>query len=152
MKVRNLQIVSSGTDGTIVAGVANDGNTPDSIRSMTVDGRPVRFTLADTTILPQRLVSFGTVSGPQAFVSGTFSPGLLVPVTIVFANAGQVQVQAPVYPRYDYTSTVPTPHPVQPTGTPTITLNATPASPSHATYVPSPAPGDTAGLPIPSPK
>ncbi len=152
MKVRNLQVVSSGTDGTIVVGIANDGAAPDSIRSMTVAGRPVRFTLADTTILPQRLVSFGTVSGPQGFVSGDFSPGRLVPVTIVFADAGQVQVQVPVYPRYDYTSSVPTPQPVQPSGSPTITINASPAAPSSATYVPTPRPGDTAGLPVPSPK
>lgn len=146
LEIRNLLVVSTGDGGTLVGGIANDGPDADTLRSVTVDGRPARVTLAAGTLNSLRLVSFGLPDGPQVFASGTFQPGGLVPVVMTFQRAAPVNVSVPVVNRYDYYSAVPTPGASVPTATPSVTLGANPPS---RTQPPggTPEPGATGGLP-----
>lgn len=152
LRVRNLQVVSAGSGGTLVGAIANDGDQQDTLTSITVRGQPARLTLAARTLVPQRLVSFGTTGGPQAYVAGTFTPGGLVPVVITFGQAAAVNVDVPVLPRYDYTTAVPTSGAPVASATPTTTLGATPGTPTAAPDVsgsqrPTRTPGASPGTP-----
>ncbi len=152
LRVRNLQVISDGSGGTLVGAIANDGTEQDTLASITVDGRPAQLTLAERTLVPQRLISFGTTGGPQAFAAGTYTPGALVPVVISFGDAAAVSVQVPVLPRYEYTSAVPTSGAPVPVATPTTTLGATPGTPTaqpnvSGSQAPTASPGATGGIP-----
>jgi hypothetical protein len=152
LRVRNLQVVSSGTGGTLVGAIANDGTAPDTLTAITVGGRPAQLTLASRTLVPQQLLSFGTTDGPQAFVPGTYTPGGLVPVVLTFGRATAVDLQVPVLPRYDYTTSVPTSGAAVPTATPTTGLGATPGTPTaqpgaSGSQRPTASPGATGGVP-----
>jgi len=152
LRVRNLQLVTNGSGGTLVGAIANDGNQQDTLDSITVAGRPATLTLAEKTLVPQRLVSFGTTGGPQAYTPGTYTVGGLVPVVITFGTAAAVSVQVPVLERYDYLTAVPTSGQPVPSATPTTALGATPGTPTaepntSGSQSPTLSPGATAGVP-----
>lgn len=150
IKVRNMQIVSTGRGGTLVGAIVNDSRAADTLQGVTVGTTPVQLTLTSPTLAPLTLVSFGTAGGPQGFVTGTFTPGQLVPVRVVFGTAAPVELQVPVYPRYDYLTGVPTPGASVPAASPTTTLGASPGTPSPSGTVLTPDPGGQQGL-SPSP-
>lgn len=145
--VRNVQVVSTGDGGTLVGAIANDGPDRDTLTSITVAGRRTRLTLASPTLLPQTLVSFGTARGPQAFVTGAFTPGTEVPVVVTFGTAAPVSLVVPVSPRFDYSTGVPTAGSSVAPVSPTATLGATPATPTRTAASGTPEPGSTGGVP-----
>lgn len=147
LRVRNVQVVSTGNGGTLLGAIANDGTERDTLTSITVAGRPTRLTLTSPVLLPQTLVSFGNAGGPQAFVAGAFTPGAEVPVVITFGTAGPVQLVVPVSPRFDYSTGVPTPGASVAPVSPSATLGATPVTPSSSAVSGTPEPGSTGGVP-----
>lgn len=147
LRVRNVQVVSTGNGGTLVGAIANDGTDRDTLTSITVAGRPTRLTLTSQVLLPQTLVSFGTAGGPQAFVTGAFTPGAEVPVVVTFGTAGPVQLVVPVSPRFDYSTGVPTAGASVAPVAPSATLGATPVSPGSTAAGGTPEPGSTGGVP-----
>ncbi len=147
VRVRDVQVVSSGDGGTLVGAIANQGTDRETLASITVAGRPTRLTLTSPVLLPQTLVSFGTAGGPQAYVSGAFTPGAVVPVVFTFGTAGPVQLVVPVYPRFDYLTGVPTPGESVAPVSPSATLGASPVTPSSSAVSGTPEPGSTGGVP-----
>lgn len=147
LRVRNVQVVSTGDGGTLVGAIANDGTEQDTLSSITVAGRSTRLTLTSPVLAPQTLVSFGNAGGPQAFVTGAFTPGAEVPVVITFGTAAPVQLVVPVSPRFDYSTGVPTPGASVAPVSPSSTLGATPVTPSRSAVSGTPEPGSTGGVP-----
>lgn len=123
--VRNLLIVSDGSGGTVSGGFYNNGDTPDSVVSISAAGADASIATPTVTAAPTAgptgtggttlatgsAVVFGlpaSRSGPQAYLTGQFSPGTLVRVQVVFAHAASLTLQVPVLARTGYYTTVPT--------------------------------------------
>lgn len=111
--VRNLVLVSDGTGATLSGAVANNGTTADSVVSVATGTEGARLVAGTGLAIPTAgLITFGLAgTGPQAFFTGKFSPGLNVTVTVTFQHAAPLTLRVPVLPRDGYYTAVPAPSP-----------------------------------------
>ena len=94
MAVRDVLVVSDGTDATVVGTFVNTGIDTDAVAGIEVDGS--RATLSgDLDVEPAESVRIGPPGDARAQVSGAeLEPGFVVPVTISFDNAAEVELDA----------------------------------------------------------
>ena len=135
LKINGITVVTA-TDGSnqanVVANIANNGQSAETLTSVTVDGTPA--TLSGPATIP----ALGSLllSGPQqtaALVADLAqTPGQNTTVSFTFANAGSASVQALVNAGAgQYAGYAPVAPPV--TATPTATATATGAATGKST-------------------
>lgn len=146
---RNVLLVSDGANSASLSGAfGNDGNSDDSVVSMSALGRPATVRPGTGLVIqPGGAVTFGgTSGGPQAFLTGSFQPGTTVGLRIVFAEATQLVLQVPILPRAGYYTAVPGPGP----GDATPVVSTAAGTISAPSTVPTPSAAPTSATPTAS--
>jgi hypothetical protein len=96
MAVRNLILVSDGTDATVIATFVNNGSETDSVERIVVDGAEARID-SSVEVDPNQVAQVGPDAETSAVVEGTgLAPGSITPVEISFGSAPQVTLDAVV--------------------------------------------------------
>lgn len=102
MEVVNVTLVKGDGVGPaqLIGTIVNNGQTADSVESVELDGKPVTFRPALTSILGGQAISFGyQTAGVKAPVRGAKPEvSTYVPVTFNFRNAGQLKISVMTVP------------------------------------------------------
>ena len=102
MEVVNVTIVKGEGVGPaqLIGTIVNNGNTPDSVESVEVDGKPINFRPALEPILGGQGVAFGyqdaSIKAPIRGLKADLST--YVPVTFNFKDAGQLKISVLTVP------------------------------------------------------
>lgn len=94
MAVRDVLVVSDGTDATVVGTFVNTGVDIDAVAGIEVDGSMATLS-GDLDVEPAQAVRIGPPGEARAQVDGVdLEPGVVVPVTITFDTAAAVELDA----------------------------------------------------------
>jgi hypothetical protein len=94
MAIRDLVVVSDGTNSSVVATFVNTSADPDAVASIAVDGASATLT-GDLDVDPAQAVRVGPPGEARAQADGTnLVPGSTVPVQITFNDAAEAEITA----------------------------------------------------------
>ncbi|MGA7688278.1 MAG: hypothetical protein WCA29_03505 [Jiangellales bacterium] len=94
MAIRDVLIVSDGTDATVTGTFVNTSPDVDAVASIEVDGRSATL-IGDLEVAPAQAVRLGPPGEARAQVDGAnIEPGIVVPVTIIFDTAPAAELDA----------------------------------------------------------
>jgi hypothetical protein len=131
LQVESVTVVAGelGQAGSVTAVIVNSGTTPDTLRSITVDGKPAVVAPADTRIEPQSSVTVRTGGDVAALVPlGQRVAGEFVDVTFLFTSSGEASDQVLIVPPIGYYSSVAPALPGAAAKTPAPSPTASPAA------------------------
>lgn len=96
MAVRGVVVVSDGTDATVIGTFVNDGDDPDSVVEILVDGEEADID-GDLDVEPGLSARLGPPGEARAQADGVdVPPGAIATVTISFESAPQEELTAQV--------------------------------------------------------
>jgi hypothetical protein len=94
MAIRDVLVVSDGTDATVIGTFVNTSTDVDAVASIEVDGRSATL-IGDLEVAPAQAVRLGPPGEARAQVDGAnIEPGVIVPVTISFDTAPEAELDA----------------------------------------------------------
>lgn len=94
MAIRDVLVVSDGTDATVTGTFVNTSPDFDVVTGIEVDGRSATLT-GDLEVAPAQAVRLGPPGEARAQVDGAnIEPGAVVPVTITFDTAAAAELNA----------------------------------------------------------
>jgi len=96
LKIRNLLVVAlPGGSATLVAYIVNQGEAPDQIAGITINGQKADLTTSAPLMTNKPMIFEGEAANAKAKVATLGAvAGARVPVVVYFANAGKVELDA----------------------------------------------------------